>query len=100
MHDEEPSAANSTKRITEIQTLKGDPEKTFNLAIQHFPVLASNAIKKYVILTFQLKEYQLPVIQRMLNKLPEASRDDVLLQYVGRRAASYHGWAKIACTIP
>lgn len=72
----------------------GDPEKTFTLAIQHFPLLASNAIKQYVILTFQGKEYQLPVIQRMLNKLPESNREDVLLQYVGRRAASYHGWAK------
>jgi hypothetical protein len=71
-----------------------DPEKTFTLAIQHFPLLASNGIKQYVILTFQGKEYQLPVIQRMLSKLPEANRDDVLLQYVGRRAASYHGWAK------
>lgn len=94
MHDEEPSAANSTKADSRNPNPEGDPEKTFSLAIQHFPVLASNAIKKYVILTFQLKEYQLPVIQRMLNKLPEASRDDVLLQYVGRRAASYHGWAK------
>jgi hypothetical protein len=72
----------------------GDPEKTFTLAIQHFPLLACNAIKKYVILTFGNKEHQLPVIQRMLSKLPEINRDDVLLQYVGRRAASYHGWAK------
>jgi hypothetical protein len=79
---------------------KGDPEKTFTLAIQHFPLLASNAIKKYVILTFGNKEYQLPVIQRMLSKLPEANRDDVLLQYVGRRAASYHGWAKASLHNP
>lgn len=92
--DEEPKTVNSTKADSPNPNPEGDPEKTFTLAIQHFPLLASNAIKKYVILTFREKEYQLPVIQRMLNKLPEASRDDVLLQYVGRRAASYHGWAK------
>ncbi len=92
--EDEPNNNTDQKSDNPNPNPQGDPEKTFTLAIHHFPLLASNAIKKFVILTFQGKEYQLPVIQRMLSKLPEANRDDVLLQYVGRRAASYHGWAK------
>lgn len=69
-----------------------NPEKTFTLAIQQFPELASLAIKRYVILMFALREHHLPVLHRMLSKLDEPNRTDVLFQLVGRQAAGHHGW--------
>lgn len=69
-----------------------DPEKTFTLAIEEFPQLASNAIKKYVVLTFLGRENHLPIIKRILSQTEEPIRTEVLLQLIGRRAAYHHGW--------
>ena len=70
-----------------------DPEKTFILAIKEFPELASLEIKRYVIETFGWsKENQLPIIKRIISKLPEPNRTYVLLQLIGRNAADFHGW--------
>lgn len=71
-----------------------DQEKTFTLAIEKFPQLASNTVKTYVIALFNAKESMIPVIHRIISKLPEPLQTDVLLQLVGRRAADYHGWTE------
>ncbi len=71
-----------------------DPEKTFTLAIEEFPELASNAIKKYVVLTFHGRENHLPIIKRILSQSEEPTRIELLLQLIGRRAAYHHGWVE------
>lgn len=71
-----------------------DPEKTFALAIQAFPQLASFGVKRYVIATFwPNKENQIPIIQRIISKVPEPTRSYVLLQLIGRHAKDMHGWS-------
>lgn len=72
-----------------------NPEKTYTLALQHFPSLGTTCpeIKRYVITMFQFRENQLPVIERMLKKAPESHRTDILMQTIARNATYLHGWA-------
>jgi hypothetical protein len=70
-----------------------DMEKTFTLAIKEFPQLASRAIKRYIFIAFGVgKENQIPIINRLIQKVPEPTRTYVLLQLIGRYAADTHGW--------
>lgn len=72
-----------------------NPERTYTLALQYFPALATSAseIKRYIITMFQFRENQLPVIERMLRKVEEPNKTDILLQTIGRNASFQHGWA-------
>jgi hypothetical protein len=70
-----------------------DTEKTFALAVNVFPELNSRAIKRYVSVAFGIgKENQMPIIKRLIDKVPEPTRTYVLLQLIGRYAADTHGW--------
>jgi hypothetical protein len=72
-----------------------NPERTYTLALQYFTSLATTSpeIKRYIITMFQFRENQLPVIERMLRKVPEPNKTDILLQTIGRNASFLHGWS-------
>lgn len=85
----------NSEPLTSFENFNADwnPDKTFALAIHTFPQLACLEIKRYVIETFGWsKENQIPIIKRLINKLPEPTRTYVLLQLIGRNAADHHGW--------
>ena len=70
-----------------------NPSELFTKVQQHLPEIAYPQLARFLNIGFVGYQTHLPYFRRMLSKLNEIERRDILLQYLARKVSYVQGWS-------